>query len=92
MKSGRFHEIWWISYKIWQISPENLIIQVTEHKLFSSMVCREEAMPQEIRRISSHMKDQLPGMVRPMFLIVVHDSNPLKPFWLNKTKGLCRTW
>ena len=55
-------------------SPGNLINQLTEHKLFSFMVCREEAMSQVFMKTGGfHTKDhQLPGMVTPMLNFVLY--------------------
>ena len=82
MKSGRFHKIQWISWN----PPENLINQVIQEKLFTSMECSGKAMSQDFTwnlldftwNLPDFMKSatkelQLPGMVRPMFIWVCLD-------------------
>ena len=73
---GRFHEIWWIKssgfHEIWQISCEihlqKLINQIFQEKLFSFMECCGKAMSCFHMKSAGFRKDQLPGMVSPMFI------------------------
>ena len=56
--------------------PENLINQIIQEKLFSFMECSGKAMSHHSTWnlpdfMKSAMKDQLPGMVRPMFLVLL---------------------
>ena len=66
---SRFHEI--LLRILWN-PPENLINQIIQQKLFTFMKCSGKVMSQDFMKSARfhETKDQLPGMVRPMFSII----------------------
>ena len=67
---AHIHEIRRISREIQRTSwnpPKNLINQITQQKLFSFMQCSGKAMSLDSHEICRISKDQLPGMITPMF-------------------------